>query len=206
MTTVYIGGRQTGKTTKLIKESARTNAVIVVGTSVMAQYIEVMAKEMGLDIPRPISYRTMLKEHMFNQSRRYLADDLQIILSHLNIEEATLDSKSIRYLPNYEKEAANVSMRFLPNGTINIKDLDKAKVLKALYDHSHIQGLGFLQTVPDNMVSVDHCRELLTHQTYFDYLYGKVLKVDLSGDILDSRLYDRDCGEGAAKRAIESIL
>lgn len=94
----------------------------------------------------------------------------------------------------------------MENGKINIKGLDKAKVLKALYDHSHIQGLGFLQAVPDNMVSVEHCRELLTHQTYFDYLYGKILKVDLSGDILDSRLYDRDCGEGAAKRAIESIL
>lgn len=94
----------------------------------------------------------------------------------------------------------------MENGKISIKGLDKAKVLKALYDHSHIQGLGFLQAVPDNMVSVEHCRELLTHQTYFDYLYGKILKVDLSGDILDSRLYDRDCGEGAAKRAIESIL
>lgn len=94
----------------------------------------------------------------------------------------------------------------MENGKISIKGLDKAKVLKALYDRSHIQGLGFLQAVPDNMVSVDHCRELLARQTYFDYLYGKVLKVDLSGDILDPRLYDRDCGEGAAKRAIESIL
>lgn len=30
---------------------------------------------------------------------------------------------------------------------INIKGLDKAKVLKALYDASHVQGMGFLQAV-----------------------------------------------------------
>lgn len=31
---------------------------------------------------------------------------------------------------------------------IDIKGLNKAEVLKTLYDHSHIQGLGFLQEVP----------------------------------------------------------
>lgn len=34
---------------------------------------------------------------------------------------------------------------------INIKGLDKAKVLKALYDASHVQGMGFLQAVPDGI-------------------------------------------------------
>ena len=65
---------------------------------------------------------------------------------------------------------------------IDIKGLDKAEVLKALYDHSHVQGLGFLQAVPDGTVTVEHCRELLEKETYFDYLYGKVLKVDLRHD------------------------
>lgn len=37
---------------------------------------------------------------------------------------------------------------------------------------------------------------------YFDYLQGRVMKVDLAGDELDPRLYDRDNGEGAARRAI----
>lgn len=37
---------------------------------------------------------------------------------------------------------------------INIKGLDKAKVLKALYDASHVQGMGFLQAVPDGTVTV----------------------------------------------------
>ncbi len=88
---------------------------------------------------------------------------------------------------------------------IDIKGLDKAEVLKALYDNSHIQGLGFLQAVPDGTVTVEHCRELLKHQTYFDYLYGRILKVDLSGDEFEERLYDRDNFPGSAARAISHL-
>lgn len=87
-----------------------------------------------------------------------------------------------------------------------IKGLNKAEVLKTLYDHSHIQGLGFLQEVPHGFVTVDHCTSLLANSTYFDYLYGRVLKVDLSDDnFFDERLYDRDCGAGAAQRAIDTL-
>ena len=90
---------------------------------------------------------------------------------------------------------------------ISIKGMNKAEVLKALYDHSHVQGMGFLQTVPDGVVTVEHCQMLLdtTGYPYFDYLYGRVLKVDLSGDEFDERLYDRDCGAGAAAYAIHSV-
>ena len=88
---------------------------------------------------------------------------------------------------------------------VDIKGLDKARVLKALYDHSHVQGSGFLQAVPDGVVTVEHCAGLLAKYSYFDYLHGRVLKVDLSGDEFDERLYDRDCGKGAAQRAVDSI-
>lgn len=88
---------------------------------------------------------------------------------------------------------------------VDIKGLDKARVLKALYDHSHVQGSGFLQAVPDGVVTVEYCAGLLAKHSYFDYLNGRVLKVDLSGDEFDERLYDRDCGKGAAQRAVDSI-
>ena len=74
---------------------------------------------------------------------------------------------------------------------VDIKGLDKARVLKALYDHSHVQGSGFLQAVPDGVVTVEYCAGLLAKHSYFDYLHGRVLKVDLSGDEFDERLYDR---------------
>ena len=40
---------------------------------------------------------------------------------------------------------------------------------------------------------------------YFDYLNGRVMKIDLSEDMLDPWLYDRDNGEGAAARALTEI-
>ena len=89
---------------------------------------------------------------------------------------------------------------------VNIHGLDKAEVLKALYDHSHIQGLGFLQAVPEGTVTVEHCRDLLKDCSYFDYLYGRIIKVDLSDDeCFDDRLYNRDNGPEAAQIAINSI-
>jgi len=85
---------------------------------------------------------------------------------------------------------------------IDIEGLDKAEVLKALYVHSHVQGMGFLQAVPAGTVTVDHCRDLLKQSTYFDYLYGRVLKVDLSSDAFDERLYERDNGPNSAAMAM----
>lgn len=88
---------------------------------------------------------------------------------------------------------------------VDIKGLDKARVLKALYDHSHVQGLGFMHAAEEGTVTVESCAKLLEKYTQYDYLHGRVLKVDLSGDEFDERLYDRDCGKGAAQRAVDSI-
>ena len=88
---------------------------------------------------------------------------------------------------------------------IDIRNLDKAEVLKVLYDASHHQGLGFLQAVPDGVVTVEHCRDLLASNTYFDYLYGKVMKVDLRDDFFNEAMYDRDNGPGAAQKAINKL-
>lgn len=50
-----------------------------------------------------------------------------------------------------------------------------------------------------------HTRFDGTDSIYFDYLNGKVMKVDLGQDEFDPRLYDRDNGEGAAQRAIDNL-
>lgn len=86
---------------------------------------------------------------------------------------------------------------------INIKGLDKANVLFALYEGTHVQGMGWLQVVMS--FTEDDARKLLETQTYFDYLHGRVMKVDLSGDEFDPSLYDRDNYEGAAYDVIEKL-
>lgn len=92
---------------------------------------------------------------------------------------------------------------------INISDLDKAEVLATLYNNTHPQGLGFLHFDPTPMTKED-AQKLLDEcekcgYFYFDYLYGRVMKVDLAGENFDPRLYDRDNYQGAAQDAINKI-
>lgn len=85
---------------------------------------------------------------------------------------------------------------------MNISEFDKAVVLAALYNRAQTQGMGMLQFDPKAM-TVEEARRLLdSGKTYFDYLKGRVMKIDLSRDDLDTRLYDRDNGPGAAEEAI----
>jgi hypothetical protein len=88
---------------------------------------------------------------------------------------------------------------------ISLIGLDKGEVLAALYNASKPLGLGALHFRPTAM-SPAEARELLAEHSYFDYLHGRVMKVDLSGDTLRAHLYDRDNGDGAAHRAIAHLL
>lgn len=88
---------------------------------------------------------------------------------------------------------------------VNIKGLNKATVLKALHDNSKAQGLSFLHLTE---LSLTDCEGIIAEsgdRLYFDYLAGKVMKVDITGDEFDPWGYDRDNGDGAAQSAINSI-
>lgn len=90
---------------------------------------------------------------------------------------------------------------------VSIEGLDKAEVLLALYNASYIQGMmGFLAAV-DNYGIEDARKDIEEHgdDLYFDYLHGKVMKVDINGDEFDPRLFDRNNGEGSAEKAIENL-
>ena len=73
------------------------------------------------------------------------------------------------------------------------------ETLKALYDHAKPLGLGFLHYRPAPM-AIEEADDLARNQIYFDYLHGRVMKVDLNK--LDSYLYNRDNGPGAMDNAL----
>ena len=98
---IYISGRQFGKTTILIKESAKTGATIAVATYHMAKYVQDMAIRMGLKIPEPVTYAEMFRTYRENKTKRYLVDELQMMLSQLNVDICTLDCNSVRYLNHW---------------------------------------------------------------------------------------------------------
>jgi hypothetical protein len=89
---------------------------------------------------------------------------------------------------------------------MDIKGISKAKILAALYNASQPLGLGFLQAKPGDMTEQEAQVLLDAGQTYFDYLHGRVMKIDLSGDELHTALYDRDNGRGAAEDAITRAI
>lgn len=95
-------------------------------------------------------------------------------------------------------------------GMVDIKGLDKAEVLHALWRHSHAQGMSFLGLTPEGF-TLQKAQELIKERQeknarlYFDYVEGHVIKCDLSEDSFDEFLYDRDCGYGAAEAAIDEL-
>ena len=96
---------------------------------------------------------------------------------------------------------------------ISIKGLDKAKVLAALYNASRPLGMGYLHFDPNAMTHEEAEKHISEGGTWvgrgdlcFDYLKGRVLKVDLAEDEFDPWLYDRDNGNGAAEKVIAVLL
>lgn len=88
---------------------------------------------------------------------------------------------------------------------ISLVGIDKAAALAALYNASAPKGLGWFEASNETMTR-DVAKELLKGQTYFDYLQGRVMKVDLSGDSMRVGSYDRDNGQGAAERALAPLI
>lgn len=121
--TVYIAGRQTGKTSRLVKESAITGAIIVVPTYQMAEHTLWTAKQLNLKIPEPITvtnYILRLAKGGLGKTQKYLVDELQMVLCQMNVETAILDPRSAIEV-DYSAEGFQ---KFLDN-LINFKNARK---------------------------------------------------------------------------------
>ena len=87
---------------------------------------------------------------------------------------------------------------------MNIAKYNKAEILAALYNGSKPQGLGLLHYDPTPMTK-EEAQRCLNQATYFDYLKGRVMKIDLSTDELRTELYNRDNGEMSAENIIKEL-
>lgn len=98
---LILGDRQSGKTTELIKESARTGAYIVVSRMNEAHYVFRFAKELGLNIPFPLTVAEVICEspssYIFQKG--ILIDNLERILcrlfNYITINAATVDCTAL---------------------------------------------------------------------------------------------------------------
>ena len=89
---------------------------------------------------------------------------------------------------------------------ISLAGLNKPAVLAALYNGAKVQGLGILHFVPSDMSPRQAREQFGDYDAYYDYVHGRVVKVNLGKDEFDPWMYDRDNGEGAAQRAVDSIV
>lgn len=98
---IIVGGRASGKTTKLIKESAETGYRIVTSNEGAAKAIYMRAKDLGYDILRPISVMEyVLAPNSFEQDG-ILIDELENTLGALfkqKIHAATFCSENMPLL------------------------------------------------------------------------------------------------------------
>ena len=88
---------------------------------------------------------------------------------------------------------------------ISIKGLNKGDVLAALFNSAKTQGMGFIHYQSDHVMDSTEAEVLLAQQSDFDYVEGRVIKVDLSGDEFDPGGYDRDNGQGSAARLVNTL-
>lgn len=84
---------------------------------------------------------------------------------------------------------------------INVSGIPKARLLQALYNNCFAASL-------TGKMSLDQAEGIISKSPdlYFDYIGGCCIKTDLAGDVIDTWLYDRDNGEGAAYRALKPLL
>jgi hypothetical protein len=90
---------------------------------------------------------------------------------------------------------------------IDIKGLDKAELLSALFNAATPVGKGFESAIKGYVMTVEFASIAVVAAGVerIDYLKGVPLKLVISGDELDPFLYDRDHGEGRAAMIVECL-
>jgi hypothetical protein len=91
-------------------------------------------------------------------------------------------------------------------GYMNIKGLKRPAVLAALYNASKPQGMGFMHYDPKPMTEEEAEKILNKVGTNFDYFKGRVMKIDLSKDEVNTGGYNRDNGPDAAEKAVAELV
>lgn len=90
---------------------------------------------------------------------------------------------------------------------MRIEKKDRAKALMGLYNRTMIVAPMAMVTgvYTVGSMTLDEAENVIRDRKgdlYFDYLFGRLLKVDLRTEEVDFRLYDRDNGEGAGELAV----
>lgn len=206
---VFYGPRQSGRTELLIKKAVEAgSALIVTSNHVMVNDIKARLKQnpVQMDI-NVMTFRQFVSDSRGMKYSNILFDDLELCVdSIVPVGIKSYATMCIDEMNMVCDELSKTKLNKGENTMVDIKGLAKAEVLLALWNRSHSQGMSFLGidvAYPNIKDAEDWIKR--NPSLNFDYVNGRVIKCDISGDEFDPRLYDRDCGEGAAEAAIDKI-
>ena len=173
--------RASGKTTLLIKESAKTGRPIIEPNTASVRYVEKQARNMGLKIPEPISATSWNSGYYrgsnFNRIDGFLIDELDSVLANIfgrPIDKATytpekvdvpyykMDGLKRSELENVLKEIKNRNEKPIIFGLQNVKEDEKMNLRDMMDKYGYdIDGIDmccdgttihFSKTIPANAI------------------------------------------------------
>lgn len=88
---IYGGGRQNGKTTKLITKAAEHGLTIVTYNQGAAEFINRQAKKMGLVIPKAIYWRELAENSFGRPTLKIAVDNVEWVLTEFLESEYNIE-------------------------------------------------------------------------------------------------------------------
>ncbi|KAL3489034.1 hypothetical protein BJX62DRAFT_239503 [Aspergillus germanicus] len=90
--------------------------------------------------------------------------------------------------------------------TVSTKDLPKLDLLHAVWQNSPPALFYEVRNIPPPSWDAEEAEDVaLSHNWDVDYIVGRVIKADLSGDEVDLQLYDRGNGKGAFAEVVRKL-
>ena len=91
------------------------------------------------------------------------------------------------------------------NGEINIEGIDKVILLRKLWENQIIAGFFGVHSFNASTFNTNLAKNEIVEKRYIDYFCGRAIKTNLSTNVINSYLYDRDAGIGAFSRIVTTI-
>lgn len=88
---------------------------------------------------------------------------------------------------------------------VDVRGIPKDHLLLAMWSSSSIALFYEIFDVPAPNLDLQEAGRELEHGGKLDYVQGRVIKTDISGNCVHPNLYDRDNGLGALRNVVESL-
>ena len=89
---------------------------------------------------------------------------------------------------------------------MDISGYDKVEIFRVLYNNANAVGYGKMHYKQQDMTTSEASKIFHSSQEkYFDYEFGRCMKINLSTNNLDTHLYNENNGENAAENAIAKL-